>query len=42
MDSVMIKKGKLKKEMTNLLLFSAGKFISIFGTSIYSFAIGLY
>ncbi|WP_425449067.1 MFS transporter [Dethiothermospora halolimnae] len=42
MDSVMIKKGKLKKETTNLLLFSAGKFISIFGTSVYSFAIGLY
>ena len=26
----------------NLILFVAGKFVSLFGTQIYSFAIGLY
>lgn len=31
-----------RKETINLGLFSVGKFISIFGTSIYTFAIGLY
>lgn len=30
------------KETSNLALFSLGKFVSVFGTSIYSFAIGLY
>lgn len=30
------------KEISNLALFSLGKFISVFGTSIYTFAIGLY
>lgn len=30
------------KEYRNLVLFGAGKSVSIFGTSIYSFAIGLY
>lgn len=37
-----INKLRFNKEMKNLLLFSVGKFISIFGASIYSFAIGLY
>jgi len=31
-----------RKEMSNILLFSLGKLISLFGTSIYIFAIGLY
>jgi MFS family permease len=31
-----------RNEINNLLLFSTGKLISIFGTSIYSFAMGLY
>lgn len=44
----MIKKSLTKiglingKETRNLVLFTLGKFISIFGTSIYTFAIGLY
>ncbi|WP_432666318.1 MFS transporter [Wukongibacter baidiensis] len=29
-------------ELSNLILFSLGKFISLFGTFIYTFAIGLY
>lgn len=39
MDAVVLYK---PKEYKNLLLFGAGKSVSIFGTSIYSFAIGLY
>ncbi len=31
-----------KKEMKNLFLYSTGKTISIFGTAIYNFALGLY
>lgn len=31
-----------KRETSNLLLFSMGKLVSIFGASIYTFAIGLY
>lgn len=31
-----------RKETSNILLFSFGKLISLFGTSIYTFAIGLY
>jgi len=31
-----------RRAISNLLLFSLGKFVSIFGTSIYTFAIGLY
>ena len=31
-----------KKEKANVILYSLGKFISIFGTSTYTFAIGLY
>lgn len=31
-----------RKEMSNFALFSMGKLVSLFGTSIYSFAIGLY
>lgn len=33
---------KNKKERLNFILFSLGKFVSIFGASIYSFAIGLH
>ncbi|WP_026593060.1 MFS transporter [Bacillus sp. UNC437CL72CviS29] len=33
---------KNKKEMKNLFLYSTGKTISIFGTAIYNFALGLY
>ncbi|WMM23637.1 MFS transporter [Tissierella sp. MB52-C2] len=33
---------KNKTERRNFILFSLGKFVSIFGASIYSFAIGLY
>lgn len=32
----------IKKERTNLVLFAAGKGVSIFGASIYSFVIGLH
>lgn len=32
----------IKKERSNLLLFAAGKGVSIFGASIYSFVIGLH
>lgn len=32
----------IQRETSNLLLFSTGKLISIFGSSIYTFAIGLY
>lgn len=32
----------MRKEKMNCILFSLGKFVSIFGASIYSFAIGLY
>lgn len=31
-----------RKEISNFVLFSLGKFVSVFGTSIYTFAIGLY
>jgi MFS family permease len=31
-----------KKEASNFVLFSLGKFVSIFGSTIYTFAIGLY
>lgn len=31
-----------KREITNIVLFSLGKLISIFGSSIYTFALGLY
>ncbi|SKC47318.1 MFS transporter [Maledivibacter halophilus] len=31
-----------KRELSNIILFSLGKFVSLFGTFIYSFAIGLY
>ncbi|KAB3530214.1 MFS transporter [Alkaliphilus pronyensis] len=31
-----------KREIANIGLFSLGKFISIFGSSIYTFAVGLY
>lgn len=31
-----------KKEFANLSLFSLGKFISVFGSSIYAFAVGLF
>jgi len=30
------------RELSNLILFSIGKFVSLFGTFIYAFAIGLY
>ncbi|ENQ3105269.1 Major Facilitator Superfamily protein [Bacillus sp. 491mf] len=33
---------KNKKEMKNLFLYSTGKTVSIFGTAIYNFALGLY
>ena len=33
---------KNKKERLNFILFSLGKFVSIFGASIYSFAMGLH
>lgn len=33
---------KNRKEISNILLFSLGKFTSVFGTSVYTFAIGLY
>lgn len=32
----------IRRERANILLFSAGKSVSIMGTAIYSFAIGLY
>ena len=35
-------KSKNRKEISNLVLFSLGKFVSVFGTSVYTFAIGLY
>jgi MFS family permease len=31
-----------KRELSNLILFSLGKLVSLFGTFIYAFAIGLY
>lgn len=31
-----------KRELSNFILFSLGKFVSLFGTFIYAFAIGLY
>jgi MFS family permease len=37
-----IKKSYDKVEMSNFILYSLGKFVSIFGTTIYSFAIGLH
>lgn len=37
-----IKQRITNKEIRNLWLFAAGKSVSIFGSSIYSFAIGLY
>ncbi|MGG0239260.1 MFS transporter [Bacillus rhizoplanae] len=33
---------KRKKEIKNLFLYSTGKTVSIFGTAIYNFALGLY
>lgn len=33
---------KNKTEFKNLFLFSLGQFVSVFGTSVYTFAIGLY
>ncbi|MCM0649101.1 MFS transporter [Clostridium swellfunianum] len=33
---------KISYEASNLLLYSLGKFVSIFGTTIFTFAIGLY
>lgn len=33
---------KKQKEMKNLLLFSIGKTISVSGSAIYTFALGLY
>lgn len=33
---------KSKKEIKNLVLYSTGKTVSIFGTAIYNFALGLY
>ena len=33
---------KFNKENINLFLFSSGKLISLFGTAIYTFAVGLY
>lgn len=35
-------KAGCRTEINNLLLFSTGKLVSIFGTSIYTFAMGLY
>lgn len=37
-----VKGEKNQKEIKNLFLFSAGKTVSIFGTAIYNFALGLY
>ncbi len=39
---VLSKKGYDKGEFRNIALFSAGKLISVFGSAIYTFAIGLY
>lgn len=33
---------KNKREISNLVLFALGKFVSVFGTSVYTFAIGIY
>lgn len=37
-----ISKSNNNKEFSNLILFSFGKFFSLFGTSVYTFALGLY
>ncbi len=39
---VLSKKGYDKGEIRNIALFSIGKLVSVFGTAIYTFAIGLY
>jgi hypothetical protein len=39
---VGINEGKDRVELRNLFLYSTGKTVSVFGTSIYSFALGLY
>ncbi|MBU3129857.1 hypothetical protein [Clostridium tagluense] len=31
-----------KKELSNLLIFSCAKLVSLFGSAIYAFALGLY
>lgn len=38
----LLKKFVNKREISNIILFSLGKLVSLFGTFIYSFAIGLY
>jgi MFS family permease len=37
-----LRAGKDRTELNNLLLYSTGKTVSIFGTAIYQFALGLY
>ncbi|WML57813.1 MFS transporter [Neobacillus sp. PS2-9] len=39
---VSVNEGKNRTEIKNLFLFSTGKTVSIFGTAIYQFALGLY
>lgn len=41
-SNLMINNLKDKREISNFILFILGKFVSIFGTSIYAFAMGLY
>ena len=40
--NILFVKNQNKQELLNFGLFSLGKFISVFGTAIYAFAIGLY
>lgn len=42
MSIISLNSNVSRKEISNILLFSFGKFLSLFGTSIYTFAIGLY
>ena len=41
-NSNMLKQKREVRENLNLYLFSSGKLISLFGTAIYTFAVGLY
>ncbi len=41
-SEIILKIANNKRETSNLFLFSMGKLVSIFGASIYTFAIGLY
>lgn len=42
MLNISLNPSVMKKEISNLILFTLGKFVSVFGTSIYTFTIGLY